>query len=247
MKPRLVIIGFGSFGQYMVRHLRRAFEIVAIDERDISADCQRLGVTRGDYSSLAAAKVIIAGVPVQGLETLAAKFAELGEALEGKVIVDVCSVKVVPGEILIPKLPKSAHFMSLHPLFGPVSAPHSIEGRLTVMCPGRVSDRVYQRVRRFLMRSMHLTVVECDAHEHDQTMAYVQVLTHLIGRALKEVGLPDTALATTAYARMREMMNVLTLDSWPLFVTIAKHNPYSKDVRSRLQTAFDRLNAAIDG
>lgn len=45
--------------------------------------------------------------------------------------------------------------------------------------------------------------------EHDREMAYVQGISHFIGRALKHISIPDAPLATKSYEHMRELSELV--------------------------------------
>ncbi|MFN9976392.1 MAG: prephenate dehydrogenase dimerization domain-containing protein, partial [Phycisphaerae bacterium] len=97
----------------------------------------------------------------------------------------------------------------------------------------------------FLADTLRLRVIDISPDEHDRQMAYVQGLTHLISRAVGEMKLPDTPLATAAYERFLAMRTNLRADSWDLFVTIECENPYAKAVRDELRQTLDAIERRL--
>ncbi len=77
------------------------------------------------------------------------------------------------------------------PLFGPQSANGGLSGLRFVVCPVRGGR--YEQVAAF-GRLLGLKVTVTTPEEHDREMAYVQALTHLIGRSLVNIGIPDEHL-----------------------------------------------------
>jgi prephenate dehydrogenase len=74
-------------------------------------------------------------------------------------------------------LPPMVDITCVHPLFGPQSARLGLAGRRLVICPQR-GDRHVALAR--LAQAKGLVVRLTDPHTHDQEMAHVQALTHLI-------------------------------------------------------------------
>jgi hypothetical protein len=77
---------------------------------------------------------------------------------------------------------QSVHIVPTHPLFGPQSvARDGLAGRQLVICPARGDQHLKVAA---LGEELGLRVQITTAEEHDREMAYVQALTHLVGRTL---------------------------------------------------------------
>jgi prephenate dehydrogenase len=239
------ILGFGAFGRFMARHLAAH---VAVSAFDRDGDAQALdGVCRVPLAEAAAADAIVLAVPVQNMEGLLRELVPLlqGRGGEPPLVVDVASVKLRPIELMTRLLPPNIPIIATHPLFGPESGKHGIENLPLAFCPVRADAELVASVRSFLADTLRLRVIDIAPDEHDRQMAYVQGLTHLISRAVGEMRLPETPLATAAYDRFLAMRSNLRADSWDLFVTIERENPYAKSVRDELRRTLDEIERRL--
>lgn len=238
----LGIIGFGSFGQFIVPHLKKFFEITVTNRSDKSDIAKELGVKYGSLKNAAACDVVILCVPVQYLEDTLIKIK--GDVKSNAMIVDVSSVKVKPIKLMIQHLPEDVEIIGTHPLFGPQSGKNGIEGLNIVV--SSVRSRRGNSVCRFLADNYRLNVLERSPEVHDRQMAYVQALTHFIGRAVNEMDIPDVEQKTKAYEALLQVKRTLGRDSMDLFLTIENENPYAKEVREHFMQELKLLNDKLD-
>ena len=117
--------------------------------------------------------------------------------------------------------------VATHPLFGPQSAKDSLEGLRFVVCP--VRGERHAGVAAY-GRALGLTVTITTPREHDREMAYVQALTHLIGRSLVNLGIPDEQLKTPSYQHLLELCALIGADTFELFTAIQTQNPFAAEV-----------------
>lgn len=243
------ILGFGAFGRFMAKHLTPHVAVSTFD-RDPNAVSVE-DVRRVSLAEAAAADAIVLAVPVQHMEPVLRDLAPLlaktlaARAGEPPLVLDVASVKLKPVELMTRLLPPNVPIIATHPLFGPESGKHGIENLPLAFCPVRADADLVASVRSFLADTLRLRVIDISPDEHDRQMAYVQGLTHLISRAVGEMHLPDTPLATAAYERFLAMRSNLRADSWELFVTIERENPYAKAVRDELRRTLDEIERRL--
>jgi prephenate dehydrogenase len=224
---RLGLIGFGQFGQLAAGVLKDHFDVLVSDPAPGAADRAReLGVGFGPLEEAAARDVVVVAVPVAAMrEVLAAVAPHLQS---GALVVDVGSVKTLPARWMAELLPADVDIVATHPLFGPQSvARDGLQGLRFVVCPIR-GDR-HERVAAF-GRSLGLAVTITTPEEHDEEMAYVQALTHLIGRSLVNLGIPSERLATQSYQHLLELCGLIGADTFELFKAIQTQNPYAPQV-----------------
>jgi prephenate dehydrogenase len=242
----LSIFGFGAFGQFMARHLSAHFDLSACDPKDHAALATGLGARWATLAEAAKSEVLILALPVQNFAPL---LRELGPHLRARspapLVLDVASVKLKPIESMMRLLPPETSIIGTHPLFGPQSGKNGVAGLPIALCRARASEEQFACVRRFLGETLGLKVLEVSPEAHDRQMAYVQGLTHLLSRALGELSLPETPLATGAYQRLLEMRSNLANDSWELFLTIERENPFAADARRLLAAKLAELEARL--
>lgn len=237
----LGIIGFGSFGQFMTKHLKPYFNISVFNRGDKSAAAKEYGVPYVSLEVVASLENVIVCVPVQFMEEMLIKIAPLVK--KGARVIDVSSVKVKPVELMKKYLPEHCEIIATHPLFGPQSGKNGIQGLNMVLCPGRKNTTL--QLERFLRDTLGLKVLIRTPEVHDIQMAYVQALTHFVGRACNIMDIPDVEQKTPAYQYLLDIKRNLGGDSYDLFLTIEQENPYAKGVRENFLSELNKLHESL--
>ena len=224
----LGIVGFGAFGQLAARHLVQHFEIAAYDPSpDVAMAAKQLGVRLSSLHSVSRADVILIAAPVSSFEQVVSEIALACKP--GALIVDVGSVKVVPSEILLRRLPNHVDIVATHPLFGPQSAMEGIEGLKIAVCP--IQGKRHARLAAFLRMALGLTVIMTTPEDHDREAAVVQGLTHLIAKVLLGMGPLPTRMTTKSFDLLSAAISMVQDDAPEVFEAIEKANPYAETVR----------------
>ncbi len=238
---KLGIIGFGSFGQFMALHLKEYFEVFVTNRSDKQLEAKEIGVKFTSIENVAEKEIIILSVPVQYLEETLVQIRSI--VRPGSLIIDVSSVKVTPIQLMKKYLPKEVEIIGTHPLFGPQSGKKGVEGLNCVLC--HENTKSSSRVRYFLEETLRLNILERSAETHDKQMAYVQALTHFVGRAVNEMDIPDVDQKTDAYQYLLNIKRNLGKDSWDLFKTIEEQNPFAKQVREHFLKELEKLHSQL--
>jgi len=222
----LGIIGFGEFGRLAAAHLGSRFAVSVHDARLSPGEVEAAGVRPVMLDEAATSDVVILAMPVQAMEGVIARIAPV--VRPGATVLDVASVKTLPSQWLGRYLPENVHAVPTHPLFGPQSvARDGLAGRQLVICPLRGEQ--HHKVAA-LGEELGLRVRITSAEEHDREMAYVQGLTHLIGRTLTAMHIPDEMLKTQTYQHLLDMTELIGRDSFELFTAIQTMNPFARPV-----------------
>jgi len=237
-RPSLGLFGVGAFGAFAIPYLAPFFDLHLHDaHRDTSDIACRHGAKVADLATAASRDILVIAVPFARISSLASAIA--AHVRPGALVVDVCSIKVKPLAILTEALPADAEIVGIHPLFGPQSGRAGIRGLAATVCP--VRGRSGAAVVRFLRHRLGLAVRTMSAESHDAQMAYVQGLTHLLGRMVLAVAPPQRVQGTSSFGHLMQMVDTVRHDSDELFHTITVENPFVADVRSRLLDAAQRL------
>jgi prephenate dehydrogenase len=239
---QLGFIGFGSFGQFIIPHLKPYFDITVFDQIDHSNVAKALGVKWGSLEETAQKEFLALAIPVQFLEDLLINIKDI--VRPNSLIFDLSSVKVKPIELMLKYLPVNVEIIGTHPLFGPQSGKHGIAGLNIVVCP--IRSKRASILSRFFSEELMLKVLERTPDNHDQQMAYVQALTHFIGRSINAMDIPDVEQKTPAYQYLLDIKRNLGGDSMDLFLTIELENPYAKSVRDQFIKELTKLNDSLD-
>lgn len=238
----LGIIGFGSFGQFIAKYLKPYFEVSVYNRSNKSAIAHEMSLPYLSLEEVAQKDFVVVCVPVQFMEEMLLKIAP--RVKKGAKIIDVSSVKVKPVQLMQKHLPDHCELIATHPLFGPQSGKNGIEGLNIVLCPG--DRRTTANLERFFRDQLGLNVLIRTPDVHDEQMAYVQALTHFIGRAVNEMDIPDVEQKTPAYQYLLDIKRNLGGDSYDLFLTIEQENPYAKGVRDQFVQELNKLNDSLE-
>ncbi len=225
------LIGLGAFGRLAASCLNQHAEVLCFDPEAPEDTVRAAGATPVSMEDAAAAPTVVLSVPVQAIPVVCVS---IGASLrENALVCDVGSVKLRPVQWMIDTLPRHAQVLGTHPLFGPQTAEElcGVAGEPIVLCPARVHDETYDAAKRFITDALQLKVIEMSADEHDQQMAFVQGITHLIGRAASAMRLEDFPTATLAYKRLLQMKRNTERDAPELYDAIQHLNPYAAAAR----------------
>lgn len=223
------IIGFGAFGQLAARHLAPHCTVLAFDPGAVETPPDLTMVKRVALAEAAACDVVVFATPVTKIK--AAIIAARPYFQPGALVLDVASVKIMPAQLLLEEVPPGIDIVGTHPLFGPQSARHGIDGLKIAVCPLR-GERA-GKVVRFLEDKLKLQAIVTTPDAHDREVATVQGLTHLIANVLVAMGPLPTSLTTRSYELILQSIEMVRYDSTDVFMAIEKINPYSAEVRRR--------------
>jgi prephenate dehydrogenase len=238
MTESLGIIGIGAFGEFMLKHVAPFFVTSVYDKyRDLAAITQAYNVNSVGFDKVCQCDVVIIAAPVSSIQEIAQ---EMKKYLKpGQLVMDVASVKSLPTAILRDTLPDQIDVVSLHPLFGPQSGNHGIEGLNVAVCNVRGS-RV-PGVTKFLIENLKLNVIQTTPEKHDREMAFVQGLTHMIAKVFVSMEISDIQQTTKTYDLLCQMVELVRYDSDELFRTIERDNPFMAETKARFFSAIQNL------
>jgi prephenate dehydrogenase len=232
------IIGYGQFGQFMAYHLSQYFDVLVYD-KEVKDERDPFIVA---FEDVCACPAVIFAVPLSDLEDAAREVAK--RIHKDALIIDVTSVKERPLEILKKHFP-GHEILGTHPIFGPQSGKDGIVGFPIVLSNVSFSDEHYAAVKSFCADRLKLKIVERTPEQHDREIAIVMGLSHFIGRALKHLDIQDYETNTFSYHQLVELRDLLKEDSWELFETIQKGNPYAQEVREQFMQELQSLQERL--
>lgn len=237
------IIGFGRFGELTARYLSRDFEVWVNTRSQKEQQIEAAGAKVGSLEKICQQKIVIICVPISKIIATLKRIAPLLK--EGVIVVDVCSVKVEPEKWMLSYLPEYVEILPTHPMFGPDSAAHSVEGRKIVLCSGRINQTPYAKIKAYLERKK-LVIIETTADDHDRQIARSLCLTHFVGRSLARLGAVRLDIDTEGYNRLLHILGVVEHDTWQLFEDINHYNPYARKERLAFMEAMQDVNGRLE-
>jgi len=245
MKPTLWVFWFWQFMEFFTPHLTEYFSIYIYDKNNKNTQkISALWVTPGSMETTAKCDYVMLGYPSAYIGDLIVKISPF---LQRKsVIFDICSIKSPPARDMLKLLPKNNHIIATHPIFWPQSGKNGIEWLTMTISNVRCDENIFVSFTEIFSQKLWLKVIEISPEDHDKEMAYIQGITHFIGRALKEINIPDSELATSSYSHLRDAKEMVGNDSDALFLSIQWDNPFTGEVRKKLMSEFNKLEQWIE-
>lgn len=228
------IIGFGRFGKVLANILQKGFIIKVYDPRAMESFH---GVSFTSFENVAKEQVIFICVPIRHFESVVKEIAPI--LSERTTIIDVCSVKQYPVQIMQACLQQQTGIIATHPLFGPDSFLTNNQLKIMMDKTRDLYDQFYFWSRYF--KDQGIQVIEMSPKQHDMLAARTQGVTHFLGRMLKEFGITKTNIDTQGFRDLLDLMDQTCHDSWELFTDLQAYNPYTKKMVGDLINAANTL------
>ncbi len=235
------VYGLGRFGYFWAQLLAGHSSVCAY-----SRDPGRAvppGVRRVGEDELASLPTVFLCVAISAMEEVLSRIRL--RLSPGALVMDTCSVKTYPVELMQRILPDSVSILGTHPMFGPDSARNGVRGLPMILCPVRIAGRDVERWRE-VFASLGLAVSVMSPDDHDREAAYTQGVTHYIGRVLSDFGVRRSPIATVGYTKLLEIVEQTCNDPWQLFLDLQRYNPHTREMRSRLSKSLAAVMDAID-
>jgi prephenate dehydrogenase len=231
------IIGLGSFGTFVAGLLQahKNVQLYGVDKQD---GLLPAGVEAAGFAAVAAADVVLLAIPLSSYDEVLSKL-KLHLRPE-TLVVDICSVKVHPTDLLHTHLPDHPNLLITHPLFGPQTAIKGVADHQLVVTEAR--GELAERVVQFCEQSLKLNVKRMTAEEHDKSMAHIHALTFFVARGLANMQLEDEIFSTPSYGMIMDMVTFDHKHTEDLFQTIQLGNPFAAHVREQLIQSFTALD-----
>ena len=232
------IIGYGRFGKVMADLLSKKYEVRVYDIQEIN---NHEGVSFCSLAEVLECILVFIAVPIRAFEEVIKEIATY--KLYNTTIVDVCSVKVYPIDIMKKNLADHLGIIGSHPHFGPDSYSPFRELKTTI-CPVR---DIYKRIDdvKEIFESQSIRTIEMTSDEHDRIAASSQGVTHFIGRVLNESGVRSTNMNTMGFNELLVVIEQTCNDSWDLFKDLQRFNPYTDDMIDNLVQTIEKIHKKI--
>lgn len=163
---------------------------------------------------------------------------------KGGLVMDVCSVKMFPTQVMIENLPKNIEIIASHPLFGPDSANDGLTNLPMVMWPVRISNQKFSHIKQIFL-DMGIRVIEMTPEEHDKITAFTQVYAHLVGRIGQDVGIKPSLIDTRGFQRLFSVQEQVINDTNQLFIDMNRFNPFAKQMRAQVNQSLRHIEMEL--
>ncbi|TQV77068.1 bifunctional chorismate mutase/prephenate dehydrogenase [Aliikangiella marina] len=231
----VVIGGEGQLGQFFCRLFNESgCDVTSLEKQDW-ADAEQI---------LKSANLVLVAVPIHVTESIINRLTMLSADC---VLADITSIKTIPVETMLKVHPGPV--VGLHPMFGP--GVESISGQTVVVCQARMAAHSSWLIE--LLNSYGAKLVKVTAAEHDQTMAFVQVLRHfstvVYGCHLAEESVDIEqvlSMSSPIYRLELAMVGRLFAQSSDLYTEIIFANPQNVGMMKRYIERYTRLLSLVE-
>lgn len=248
-KLTIGILGFGRFGQFLGKELVKKFKVIATSRTNYEIIANNYNIEFYDtLDKFFANKIdcLIVSTSILSFEKIIQKISKYD--LSDTLVIDVCSVKTFPKEVMTTYL-KDSDLLCTHPMFGPDSGKISWGGLPFVYENVRIrnTERANEFIKFFSEKGCSMLKLSCE--KHDEYAASSQFITHLTGRILSKLNLKTTPINTNGFNMLLGLINNTEKDSLELFRGLYKYNKNSeiqlKNFRNTLFKIYNNLNRNI--
>lgn len=240
----IAVIGFGRFGQLLIEILLKysKAKIILISSKKIHITYKNLRV--GSIENIKSADVIIPCIPISEFESVIKKISSLIK--KGAIVMDVCSVKTVPSEIMKAQLPTSSQIIASHPMFGPDSyrIKKTLAGLKLVTWNISAKENTYLDLKGFF-KSLGLKIIELSPKDHDKFMSLSLGYSYFLGKIGERMHIKKTPIDTYDFELLLEHVSIIKRDSEQLFFDMQIKNPFAHDMQTRLSKTVNKLLSEI--
>ena len=235
------IVGLGNFGKFLVALVPSRARIYGFDtSKNKNMIPRRVEIT--DLATVAKTDVLIIAVPLSGYRDLLKELRCL--VSQNTLIIDICSVKLLPDRLFDEYLPGHQNLLLTHPLFGPRFTPRGIKGQKLV-----VTKSIGQKAKQildFCTQNLGLEVVRMKAKEHVKIMATVHVLPYFLGRSLANMNIKKQTVTLPSYKKILDFVDFDKSHSAELYATILQGNPYASEARKMLMESMKEVDNKLN-
>lgn len=240
------IIGYGRFGKLLAASLSPDFQ-VRVFEPELPHGTLATSIDAVSMAAALQSDCVFICVPIIQFDTVVQAIAPLLPA--GTPVLDVCSVKIYPAQVLRKYLRSKAPILPTHPMFGPVSAKEGWTNLPFVLCPE--DDATADEISLVEFWSSYITskhqarVITMSSDEHDRITAYNLCLTQLLGRVLGNIGIQPSPIDAQSFKHLLSMKEMSYSDSMDLLIGMHRYNPYSTEMRGRLHKELEQIESIL--
>ncbi len=234
------IIGLGSFGRFALSIIAPHLETEILGY-DTLANETIPGVTLAPLKEVARTDVVILAIPLSAYPEILSRLQILLPSTT--LLVDICSVKLKPEQMIEQLLPDHSNLILTHPLFGPQSATNGVEGHKLIVTRsiGLKADEAIV----FCEQQLGLEIFTLSAQSHDEYMAKIQSLTFFLARGLNIMNLEEVPFIVPSFQMLLDLVQFDKVHSEDLFQTIEQGNPNAKRIRSDLIQTLEKIHRSL--
>ncbi|MBI4064753.1 prephenate dehydrogenase [Candidatus Gottesmanbacteria bacterium] len=243
-KPTIAIIGFGRFGRLLAQiFLQWSNANILIVSRNKNHRSHRL-LSFVNLQNIHSADLIIPCVPISAFKETIQQVALV--AKNSAIVMDVCSVKVIPVQIMKSFLPKHIQIIASHPLFGPDSfrINNGLKNLRLVLQNVSTNRQEYIDITSFFIQ-LGIKVITLSPKKHDQLLAWSLGYSFLVGKIGQKLKIKQTPIDTFDFTLLLQNVDIVRNDSEELFMDMQVFNPYAPQVHKKILKTLQTIVRSI--
>ena len=232
------VIGLGRFGKVLVNILQKGYLINAYDIND------KAPISNVNFCSLDKVldeHIIFIAVPIRRFDSLIKDISR--KIKPGTTLIDVCSVKSHPVNVMLKYTTEKTGIIATHPMFGPDSFSSNTKLKM-MMSNVRDVNKQFSSWSNYFS-NQGIEIIEMSPDEHDRLAARSQGVTHFLGRMLKQFGIQKTQIDTQGFKDLLDLVDQTCNDTWDLYTDLQLYNPYTLDIISKLRISTESLDKQL--
>jgi prephenate dehydrogenase len=188
---------------------------------------------------------LIPSVPISVFEEQVEKIKDL--VGENTMVVDVCSVKMHPRDILINKLNQNVELLLTHPMFGPDSSKKGTDFTNLKFIFEKTRIKNEEKADIFLnfWKDLGCKMFELSCEEHDRQAAFTHAFAFLVGRIGIEMGIREYTITTKGFESLLYNQTAVENDSEQLFFDMFRYNPFVKEMLGKFNLSVEQIEERI--
>jgi prephenate dehydrogenase len=234
------VVGLGNFGTLLASILKEDYEIKLFHNQTSSEAINKaraIGAPILNINEITECNLVFLCVPISKTEAVIKDIAP--RLKNGAILMDTCSVKVLPCRWLKKYSGNNIQIMGTHPMFGPTTSKFDLskqswdlKGLQIILCPIRINNSNFKIINSCFAK-LGLKTIITSPEDHDQQNAKTLSFVHFIGRSFLATGIGEQKIYTPGYADLLKILPHTTSDNWQLFYDMNNYNPFAKKLRKK--------------
>ena len=222
---KTAILGAGKMGIWFVKFCRESGEEVILADRNdakLARLGKELGVETADFAeAVKKADNVMICVSISAFEDVVKKIAPF--VREGQPVIDICSVKERPVEIMHQHIKKGL-ILGTHPVFGPGSK--GVKHKAYILTPTNAKERAFAEKYKGWLEKVGARVFIMTPKKHDELISVVLGLPHFVGLVacdtlLEQAEFLETKkVAGTTYRMLFTLAEATALETPDLYASL---------------------------
>lgn len=234
-KAKIGVIGYGRFGKLLCGYLLQNLEVHVFSRQRPEDDIDKRVIWENSMEILAdATDFIIPAVPISQFKSVVTCLSP--HLRKGVTIMDVCSVKMYPVEVMLKNIPTGINIIASHPMFGQKTLEErngNLQNLKMVMWKVKCDPHIYYQAKKYF-QSLGLDIVELSPQQHDEYTATSQSIAQTLRFMFQDLNIKPTPVDTEAAAGIFKAISLMGSDR-RIWEDMQKYNPYVNPVLQKLQ------------